>query len=120
MLEERASKALEETKKKKELIQQRVLSEVCPRNYGQYDAQFEVQRPDERYTCIAVSDEVVVVGTNQGTFNAYNKETGKPYGRFADPSDDFNRNTVTCMHIHPLRTEYIVAMLLVSFTELFP
>ena len=34
ILEERASKAHEESKKKKELIQQRVLSEVCPRNYG--------------------------------------------------------------------------------------
>ena len=39
LLDERASKALEGLKRK-ELIQQRVLSEVCPRNYGAGEAQF--------------------------------------------------------------------------------
>ena len=97
MLDERASKALEGLKRK-ELIQQRVLSEVCPRNYGS----------QERHTCVVLSDEVVCIGTQLGTFSAFNRETCRLYGRFEDGHSDFERNAVTCMHIHPLRTEYLV------------
>lgn len=42
-----------------------------------------------------------------GTFNAYNRETCNPYGRFEDHHSEFENNAVTCMHIHPLRTEYL-------------
>ena len=85
MLEERASKALEGLRKK-ERIEQRVLSEVRPRNYGFHDAQYNASLGNERPTCISVSDEVVVIGTNMGTFNCYNRETCRPYGRFQDSS----------------------------------
>ena len=107
MIQERMSKALEGVRKK-EVVEQRVLSEVCQRNYGLQEVKFINQRRNERDTCIALSDEVVVIGTQQGTFNCYNRETCRPYGRFQDTSQDFDNNPVTCMNIHPLRTEYIV------------
>ena len=65
------------------------------------------QRRYERDTCIAVSDEVVVIGTQQGTFNCFNRETCRPYGRFHDSSDELENNPITCINIHPLRTEYV-------------
>lgn len=74
LLNERASKALE-IAKRKELIEQRVLSEVRMLNFGMHEPQLMARRRGERDTCIAVSDEVVVIGTNKGTFYAYNRET---------------------------------------------
>jgi len=107
MIQERASKAAEGVRRK-EVVEQRVLSEVCQRNYGLHEAKFINQRRNERDTCIAMSDEIVAIGTQQGTFNCYNRETCRPYGRFHDSSSEFENNPVTCMNIHPLRTEYMV------------
>ena len=55
-----------------------------------------------------MSDEVVVIGTNRGTFWTYNRETCRLWGRFSDEENDFTNNPITCVHIHPLRTEYVV------------
>lgn len=107
LLNEKSSKALEYSKRK-ELIEQRVLSEVKPLNFGMHEPNLRAILQTERPTCIAVSDEVVVVGTSSGTFWAYNRETCRLYGRFHDESSEFSKNAVTCIHIHPLRTEYVV------------
>lgn len=40
-----------------------MLTEVSQRNFSLQEAQFMNQRRYERDTCIAVSDEVVVIGT---------------------------------------------------------
>lgn len=64
-------------------------------------------QPNETHTAITLSDEVAVLGTNRGKMFAYNREDCRLYARFHD--DDFDKSSVTCMHIHPLRTEYLVA-----------
>ena len=44
-------------------------------NFGMHEPQLMARRRGERDTCIAVSDEVVVIGTNKGSFYVYNRET---------------------------------------------
>ena len=58
-------------------------------------------------TCMAVSDEVVIFGSESGQFWAYNRETLELFGRFIEGKNEFENNPITCMHIHPLRTEYV-------------
>lgn len=66
-------------------------------------------REKQKPTCITISDEVIVYGTDSGAVWAYNRETSKLYGRYENSDRDaFEGNAVCCIAFHYLRTEYVV------------
>ena len=66
-------------------------------------------REKQKPTCITISDEVIVFGTDTGAVWAYNRETTKLYGRYENTDREaFEGNTANCIDFHPLRTEYVV------------
>ena len=65
----------EAKKGQEKFIHQRVLNGPTFKSFGQYEPHLRAQREKQKQTCLAVSDEVIVFGTNTGALWAYNKET---------------------------------------------
>lgn len=77
-------------------------------NFGALEPELLADREKYADTCVAVSDEVAIFANEGGHFWAYNRETQKFFGKYSDEKDEFHKNSITCIHIHPLRPEYVV------------
>jgi len=63
---------------------------------------------DSRATCCVITDELVLLGTSAGVLWAFEKESEKLWGKFFEDDKTFRGNAITCIDVHPLRTEYVI------------
>lgn len=83
----------------------------------------ERQFSQARATCVAISDDLLFVGNSEGQVWMFDREQEDEYSTFSEKSKEFLGNSVTCMDIHTLRTEYLALgyergqMVLVDCTE---
>lgn len=63
---------------------------------------------DSRATCCVITDELVLLGTSAGVLWAFEKESEKLWGKFFEDDKAFRGNAITCIDVHPLRTEYVI------------
>jgi WD40 repeat protein len=59
-------------------------------------------------TCVALSDDLLFVGNSEGQVWMFDREAEDEYSTFSEKSKEFLGNSVTCIDVHPLRTEYVV------------
>lgn len=59
-------------------------------------------------TCIAMNQDLVLVGTSSGMLFAYNTQSQVPYGVHKEDGKDFLDNPITCIDIHCRRGNYVV------------
>lgn len=59
-------------------------------------------------TSLAISDDLLFIGTNQGQVWMFDRDNEEDYDCFTDKSKEFLGNAVTAIDIHPLRSEYVV------------
>jgi len=59
-------------------------------------------------TCICLTFDKILVGTDSGLVYAYDLDTDKPFCVYKEDGKDFKDNPVTTIDVHPWRSEYIV------------
>lgn len=55
-----------------------------------------------------VTDEVILLGTSAGVLWAFERDSEKLWGKFFEDDKAYRGNAITCMDVHPLRTEYVI------------
>jgi hypothetical protein len=59
-------------------------------------------------TCCVITDEVILLGTSAGVLWAFERDTEKLWGKFFEDDKAFRGNAITCIDVHPIRTEYVI------------
>ena len=83
----------------------------------------EKQYHNAKATCVAVSDDLIFIGTTEGSLMMFDRETEEEYHMFTEKSKEFIGNVITAIDVHPVRTEYAVIgyergqMVLLDVTE---
>ena len=57
-------------------------------------------------TCVAVNEDLVLVGTTIGELQMYDRMSQEPYAIFVEKGKDFQGNAITAIEIHPVKSEY--------------
>jgi hypothetical protein len=71
-----------------------------------------------------ITDEVILLGTSAGVLWAFERDSQKLWGKFFENDKAFRGNAITCMDVHPLRTEYVILgfqggqLILIDLTEI--
>ena len=71
-----------------------------------------------------VTDELVLLGTSAGVLWAFDRDTEKLWGKFYEDDKAFKNNPITCIDVHPLRSEYVALgyekgqIILIDLTEI--
>lgn len=66
------------------------------------------QKTQTNATCCVITDEVILLGTSAGVLWAFERDSEKLWGKFFEDDKAFRGNAITCIDVHPLRTEYVV------------
>ena len=61
-----------------------------------------------RPTCIALTDELILIGNTNGELCMFDRETQEPYVVFQEKGKDFHGNAVSAIDVHPTRPEYVL------------
>lgn len=69
---------------------------------------FERQYNNCKATCVALSDELILIGNSNGELCMYDRETQEPYAIFAEKGKEFQANAVSAIDVHPTRPEYVL------------
>jgi outer membrane protein assembly factor BamB len=59
-------------------------------------------------TCVALTDHLVLVGTQNGTLYCFDKETDELVTIYNESGKDYKNNAITCIDVHPKRQEFVV------------
>jgi hypothetical protein len=57
---------------------------------------------------MAVSDDRIFLGTTMGNLHVYERDTEKLRFIYKESGKEFSMNPITCIDVHPWRTEYVV------------
>jgi hypothetical protein len=85
--------------------------------------QVEKQFNNSKTTCVALSDELILIGNSDGQLWMFDRESEEDYHVFAEKSKEFLGNSITAIDVHPTRTDYVVIgyekgqMVLIDVTE---
>lgn len=59
-------------------------------------------------TAIALSEDLIFVGTSLGQLWMYARDTQEPYDVFMEKGKEFQNNPITCLAVHPSRMDYVL------------
>ena len=59
-------------------------------------------------TAIAVSDDLLFYGTSDGVLRMFDRESEEEYDTFIPSKKELQKNAVTCLDVHPLKSEYVI------------
>ena len=59
-------------------------------------------------TCVAISEENILIGTTSGLLYVYNKDAQALIGTHKEDGKDFIDNAITSIDVHPIRPKYAV------------
>ena len=70
----------------------------------------ERQFNNSKATCIALSEDLIIVGNTLGELWMYDRDTEEKYDCFKmdQKNKDFQSNAITVIEIHPARSEYVL------------
>jgi hypothetical protein len=55
-----------------------------------------------------MSEDLLFIGNSEGGVWMFDRESEEIYATFSEKSKDFLGNAVTCMDVHPLRSDYVI------------
>jgi hypothetical protein len=68
----------------------------------------EKQFNNSKPTCIALSEDLIIIGNSLGELWMYDRETQEPYDCFMEKGKEFQGNAITVIEVHPTRSEYVL------------
>lgn len=64
--------------------------------------------PKIRITAVAISQQYIFLGNSNGELHIYHRDTEEEYGSYVDMAKDFRNNSITCIDVHSLRSQYVI------------
>lgn len=68
----------------------------------------ERQFNNVKVTAVALTEDLILLGSTAGEVWMFSLETQELYAEFIEKGKEFTNNPITCIAVHPIKSEYVL------------
>lgn len=89
-------------------IQQHVITNEENQREITEKLQMERQFNNVKVTAVALTEDLILIGSSAGEVWMFSLDTQELYAEFIEKGKEFNNNPITCIAVHPIKSEYVL------------